>query len=88
MAENKIVLSEKDIPRQWYNVLPDLPSPLPPPLHPGTHQPGDLAHGRVLEPQAERITRPLTSQAGHLHQQMQNRARHHPHRHPMDPEGR
>jgi tryptophan synthase beta chain len=27
------------MPRQWYNVIPDLPSPPPPPLHPGTLQP-------------------------------------------------
>ena len=42
----KITLEESEIPRQWYNVIPDLPSPPPPPLHPGTGQPvgpGDLA---------------------------------------------
>ena len=37
--ETKILLSERDLPEQWYNIAPDLPSPLPPPLHPGTHQP-------------------------------------------------
>lgn len=37
--ETKILLSERDIPMSWYNIAPDLPSPLPPPLHPGTHQP-------------------------------------------------
>ena len=35
----KIVLDESEIPRQWYNVIPDLPSPPPPPLHPGTGEP-------------------------------------------------
>jgi tryptophan synthase beta chain len=35
----KILLSEEEIPRQWYNILPDLPTPLQPPLHPGTGQP-------------------------------------------------
>ncbi len=35
----KITLDESEIPRQWYNVIPDLPSPPPPPLHPGTLQP-------------------------------------------------
>lgn len=39
MRQTKVVLQEKDIPKQWYNILPDLPSPLPPPLHPGTKQP-------------------------------------------------
>lgn len=37
--ETKILLGEKDIPRQWYNVVPDLPEPLPPPLHPATGKP-------------------------------------------------
>ena len=27
------------MPTQWYNVIPDLPAPPPPPLHPGTHEP-------------------------------------------------
>jgi tryptophan synthase beta chain len=27
------------MPKSWYNILPDLPSPLPPPLHPGTKEP-------------------------------------------------
>jgi len=32
-------LTQKDIPTHWYNILPDFPVPLPPPLHPGTKQP-------------------------------------------------
>jgi tryptophan synthase beta chain len=41
MAEQpKIIhLSEKEIPEAWYNVLPDLPKPLEPPLHPATKEP-------------------------------------------------
>ncbi len=39
MKKTKIVLSESEMPRQWYNVLPDLPTPLEPDLHPGTGQP-------------------------------------------------
>ena len=35
----KYLLTEDDLPREWYNIAPDLPSPLPPPLHPGTLQP-------------------------------------------------
>jgi tryptophan synthase beta chain len=35
----KITLDESEIPRRWYNVLADLPSPPPPVLHPGTLQP-------------------------------------------------
>jgi tryptophan synthase beta chain len=35
----KITLDESELPRTWYNVVPDLPAPPPPPLHPGTGQP-------------------------------------------------
>jgi tryptophan synthase beta chain len=37
--QHKIMLDESEMPTQWYNVIPDLPSPPPPPLHPGTLQP-------------------------------------------------
>jgi tryptophan synthase beta chain len=42
----KFVLDESRLPRSWYNLQADLPVPLPPVLHPGTHQPigpSDLA---------------------------------------------
>jgi tryptophan synthase beta chain len=42
----RFVLDEDQIPRAWYNIAADLPSPAPPPLHPGTGQPigpADLA---------------------------------------------
>lgn len=39
MKTNKIFLAEKDIPRQWYNIQADMPTPLQPPLHPGTGKP-------------------------------------------------
>ena len=39
MERTKFILDEKDMPTHWYNVLPDLPEPLPPVLHPGTKQP-------------------------------------------------
>ena len=32
-------LDQNELPKRWYNVLPDLPTPLDPPLHPGTRQP-------------------------------------------------
>lgn len=37
--EKKIMLSEKEMPSQWYNINPDLPKPLAPPLHPQTGKP-------------------------------------------------
>ena len=40
MAETiKYLLPEEQIPKFWYNLMADLPSPPPPPLHPGTLQP-------------------------------------------------
>lgn len=39
MQNRKILLSEKDMPLSWYNILSDLPAPLSPPLHPATHEP-------------------------------------------------
>jgi tryptophan synthase beta chain len=41
----KYILDETHIPKSWYNLIADLPKPLPPVLHPGTKQPvgpGDL----------------------------------------------
>jgi tryptophan synthase beta chain len=35
----KILLDESEMPTTWYNIIPDLPAPPPPPLHPGTHEP-------------------------------------------------
>jgi tryptophan synthase beta chain len=32
-------LPQSRIPQAWYNILPDLPAPLAPVLHPGTHNP-------------------------------------------------
>lgn len=39
MTFRRVVLSESEIPQQWYNLQADLPEPLPPVLHPGTQQP-------------------------------------------------
>ena len=35
----KYLLPESEIPKAWYNLMADLPTPPPPPLHPGTKQP-------------------------------------------------
>ena len=51
-GRTKFILDESDMPTAWYNVVPDLPAPPPPPLHPGTGEPvgpDDLA---PLFPQA------------------------------------
>ena len=35
----KYLLPESEIPKDWYNIVADLPEPPPPVLHPGTHEP-------------------------------------------------
>jgi tryptophan synthase beta chain len=47
-----IALDAREMPRSWYNVLPDLPAPLPPPISPATGQP-------VTPAELERIFPPL-----------------------------
>jgi tryptophan synthase beta chain len=37
--EYRVVLSAADIPHAWYNINPDMPVEVPPPLHPATLQP-------------------------------------------------
>ena len=39
MERTKFTLDEKEMPTSWYNILPDLPEPLPPVLHPATGKP-------------------------------------------------
>ncbi len=39
MEVKKIFLPESEMPTQWYNIMADMPTPMEPPLHPGTGQP-------------------------------------------------
>ena len=39
VRQHKYLLSEDQMPTTWYNIMADLPTPPPPPLHPGTMQP-------------------------------------------------
>ncbi len=39
MQQIKVLLNDNEIPRQWYNIQADLPTPMHPPLHPGTGKP-------------------------------------------------
>ncbi len=39
MSDNRVLLSKKDLPKQWYNIQADLTKPVPPALHPGTGKP-------------------------------------------------
>ncbi len=42
MTAKKIFLDENEMPKQWYNILPDLPKELPPMIHPQTREPVKL----------------------------------------------
>ncbi|MBU3665258.1 MAG: TrpB-like pyridoxal phosphate-dependent enzyme [Chthoniobacterales bacterium] len=48
----KYLLTEKEFPRAWYNLVADLPSPPSPPLHPGTLKPLSPEDLAPLFPQA------------------------------------
>jgi tryptophan synthase beta chain len=48
----KVLLDESDLPERWYNILPDLPAPPAPYLHPGTMQPLGPADLAPIFPQA------------------------------------
>ena len=39
MKTMKVLLEDHEIPRQWYNIQADMPTPMRPPLHPGTGKP-------------------------------------------------
>ncbi|MBW1791906.1 MAG: TrpB-like pyridoxal phosphate-dependent enzyme [Deltaproteobacteria bacterium] len=39
MNQKKIILNESEMPTQWYNVIPDIPNGVQPPLDPETKQP-------------------------------------------------
>ncbi len=49
---HKTYLSEKELPKQWYNIMADLPNKPGPPLHPITKQPAQLSDLQVFFPDA------------------------------------
>src|SRR4051812_26479094 len=57
----KPLLAESQRPPRWYTVVPDLPTPPPPPLHPGTLQPVGPADLAPLFPE-ELIAQEVTSE--------------------------
>src|SRR3954470_15548999 len=60
----KYLLDETALPRAWYNIQADLPTPLPPVLHPGTGQPIGPADLAPLFPME--IIRQEVSQERHI----------------------
>jgi tryptophan synthase beta chain len=59
VRQHKYVLTEDQMPTTWYNLVPDLPSPPPPPLHPGRMDPvgpDDLAPLFPMDLIAQEVT--------------------------------
>ncbi len=52
MKPTRTTLTPDEMPKKWYNILPDLPEPLAPPLNPQTRQPISPADLEVIFPKA------------------------------------
>lgn len=52
MDEHKYLLPEREMPKTWYNVIPDLPVPISPPLNPGTGKPANPGDLEAIFPRA------------------------------------
>lgn len=52
MGQYKYLLTEDQMPTQWYNIVADLETPPPPPLHPGTREPAGPEDFAALFPLA------------------------------------
>jgi tryptophan synthase beta chain len=63
MKNNKrYELDENEIPKSWYNILPDLPKQLPPPLSPATNEPISPSDLEALFPK-ELIQQEISSES-------------------------
>lgn len=52
MRPTRTTLTPEEMPKKWYNILPDLPEPLAPPLDPGTREPISPAALEAIFPKA------------------------------------
>ncbi len=52
MKTIRTMLSPEEMPKKWYNILPDLPEPLPPPLNPATKEPISPSDLEVIFPKS------------------------------------
>jgi tryptophan synthase beta chain len=52
MKAIRTTLTAEEMPRKWYNILPDLPEPLAPPLNPETKKPITPSDLEALFPKA------------------------------------
>jgi tryptophan synthase beta chain len=49
-SDLRVTLGIDDIPKKWYNIVADLPEPVPPPLNPGTKEPIKFEEFRAIFP--------------------------------------
>ena len=61
MQSTKILLDENEIPKRWYNILADMPTPVEPPLNPATNEPIDPNDLAVIFPK-ELIKQEMSSE--------------------------
>ncbi|AEA33404.1 TrpB-like pyridoxal phosphate-dependent enzyme [Hippea maritima] len=59
--ERKILLKEDEMPRYWYNILPDMPTPVKPPINPKTMKPINPDDLKAIFP-SEIIEQEMSSQ--------------------------
>jgi tryptophan synthase beta chain len=52
MKTIRTTLTPEEMPKKWYNILPDLPTPLPPPLNPATREPISPSDLEVIFPKS------------------------------------
>jgi len=52
MERSMWFLDQKDMPTKWYNIMVDMPEPMPPLLHPGTGKPATVDDAAGLFPRA------------------------------------
>jgi len=51
MTDIRFSLSQQEMPTHWYNLVPDFPEPMLPPLHPGTREPVGLSDMTAIFPE-------------------------------------
>ena len=51
MSDTRFNLDQSQIPTQWYNIMPDFPELMAPPLHPGTKEPASAEDMKAIFPE-------------------------------------
>ena len=62
----RFTLTRAETPTHWYNILADIPEPLPPPLHPGTRKPVSLQDMTAIFPENLVAQKMTTERSGEI----------------------